>query len=96
MKILSLLCILLAGCTGTTLYDSSGKKIAHFGSDVSGLAYNHTAAGDTSLSASELSNSKPILALGKALSPAVMAVGSAVMFNGATKVVDAVRKPVVP
>lgn len=83
--------LLLEGCT--TIYGPDGKPRLRSG-DVQHVAYTHAADGSESLTADAMTPSTVITAAGKAATPAVMAVGGAVMMNGTTKVVDAVRKPV--
>lgn len=92
-KILMLLCVVLIMPSCTVVYGPDGKPRLRSG-DVQHIAYTHAADGSESLVADGLMPSTVITAAGKAATPAVMAVGGAVMMNGTTKVVDAVRKPV--
>jgi len=86
---------LLQGCS-TTLYTDDGKPLARIQSDATRVAYTRSADGAVTFSAEALSNSAPVLAAGKALTPAVMAVGAVGMMNAANETVKAVRAPLLP
>jgi hypothetical protein len=93
--LLALTATALTSCS-TTLYSDDGKPLARIQSDVTGLSYQRTADGSVSLTADSLSNSGPVTAIGKALTPAVMAVGAMGLMNATTKTVEAVRAPLLP
>ncbi len=91
---LLLLAGLLTSCS-TTIYEG-GQKVVRIQSDARGISYKRTPDGAVTLTADILSNSTPVLAVGKALTPVVTVLGTAVAAAATTNIIDAVRKPVAP
>jgi hypothetical protein len=87
------LACLLASCS-TKIYSDSGKPLLSIQSDAKGINYTRSASGAVTFTADTLSNSAPVLAAGKALTPAVAAFSAGMAVSGTTSIVKAVRKPV--
>lgn len=85
--------LFMMGCTA--VYGPDGKKRFQTW-DAQGLAYSQTPEGAVSLQAASVSASQTILAIGKAATPAVMAVGATAAMNATTSTVKAVRAPLLP
>ncbi len=91
-KLVLLTLFFLPACS-TTLYEN-GKPIARVQSDAQNFAYNRTGDGAVSLTVGVLSNSAPIAAVGRIITPAIVAAGTAYAVGQSTEVVKAIRLPV--
>lgn len=84
--------LLFTSCS-TKIYGDNGKPLMAIQSDAKGVSFHRSAAGDVTFTADTLSNSAPVLAIGKAITPAVAAYSAGLAVSGTTGIVKAVRKP---